>query len=407
PWPLAVDVRGGATATSFPLVAVLPLSNLSGDPKRDYFGDGVTEDIIDALGRFSGVRVMSRNAVRGFKGKSPIAQAIRSELGARYIVQGSVREGDGKLRVAIELSDAEKGVQLWSERYDGEGAQLFEIQDRIVKNIVGSLQVKLTRLEQQRAFTKPTESLEAYDLVLRARSLIDLDERSANREARSLLARAQKLAPDYAEVLTALGEAEWRRAAYGWIEDPPEGIRRAEAFGKRALASADPRAYPRAHSLLATLYTHEGRPEDALVHTERAIAMNPSDASALFRHGHALLTIGKVEEAIVATETAMRFEPRPSPGVPTQLATMYYTAGRYRDALAHADEALARFPNHVGLHAIRAAALGQVGNSDEARKAADQVRRFNPTFQVEDAGTRFKNPEHADKLREGLRKAGL
>src|SRR5688572_27529324 len=195
-----------ATSSTRASIAVMPFANQSGDPKRDYFSDGITEDIINALGRFSGVMVMSRNAVQAYKGR-PGAEVSR-ELGVRYIAQGSVRQADGKLRVVVELSDADKGTQLWSERYEGAGAEVFEIQDRIVSNIVGALAVKLTRIEQQRVSAKPTDSLEAYDLVLRARSLIDRHERSSNREARALLAQAEKLAPDYAEIPAALCEAE-------------------------------------------------------------------------------------------------------------------------------------------------------------------------------------------------------
>ncbi|MGH9578990.1 MAG: adenylate/guanylate cyclase domain-containing protein, partial [Terriglobales bacterium] len=130
-------------------IAVMPFANQSGDAKRDYFSDGVTEDIISALGRFSGVMVMSRNAVQAYKGRAMTSAEISRELGVRYIAQGSVREADGKLRVAVELSDAGKGVQLWSERLEGAGAEVFVIQDRIVKNIVGALAVKLTRIEQE------------------------------------------------------------------------------------------------------------------------------------------------------------------------------------------------------------------------------------------------------------------
>ena len=385
-------------------IAVMPFSNLSGDAKRDYFSDGITEDIISALGRFSGLMVISQNAVRDYKGKTSTPQALRTELGARYIVQGSIREADGKLRAAVELSDADKGVLLWAERYDGEGTELFAIQDRIVKNIVASLQVRLTQLEQLRVFTKPTESLEAYDLVLRARWLLNQVDRSANREARALLARARDLAPEYAEILTTLGEAELQRALYGWIEDPAEAMRRAEELGKRALASVDPRAHARAHALIAGIYSNLGRFEEALGHAERAVELNASDTTALHRRGGALLYVGRIGEAIAVLETAKRIDPDLN-GL--NLAVAYYVAGRYREALAQADVVVARFPGDVALHAIRAAALSQLGNADEARRAADQVRRFSPSFQVEYFGMRFADPKYTAKLHEGLHNAGL
>lgn len=406
PWPLGTDAREHA-AGSFPLVAVLPLANQSGDATREYLSDGMTADIIDALGRFSGVRVMSWNAVQAFKGKDASASAIREALRARYVVRGSVRAAGATVRVAIELSDAEKGVQLWSERYDGEGAQVFEIQDRIVRNVVGALAVKLTDIEQQRAFARPTDSAEAYDLVLRARALLRHDQRAANREARTLLARAQKVAPDYAEAWIAEGEAEWSRAAFGWIEDPEEGVARAEELARRALQSPDTRSHARAHSLIATLRTHTGHADEALLHTARAIAMNPSDTSALFRHGHALLAVGDADEAITTFENAMRYEPRPSIGPYAQLTTAYYVAGRYRDAVAYADLVISIRPDSFAIHALRAAALAQLGNLDEARRSAEMVRRLNPAYQSGGAGTRLLRPEQAARLRDGLAKAGL
>lgn len=406
--PAAGNTRQTTRAEAFPLVAVLPLANLSGDPQRDYLSDGITADIIDALGRFSGVRVMSWNAVQTFKGQEPPeARAVREMLASRYVVRGSLREAEGTVRVAIELSDAERGVQLWSQRYDARGAQLFEMQDRIVTNIVGALAVKLTDIEQQRAFTQPTESAQAYDLVLRARALLSLDQRGANREARTLLGRAQQMAPGYADAWIVAGEAEWERAAFGWIEDPAEGVRRARELARRALDLPDPRAHGRAYGLLAALEAHTGQHESALLHSGRAVSINPSDASALFRHAHALLVLGRADEAITTFETAMRYEPRPQTGPRAQLLTAYYTARRYSDAVAYADMLLSLRPESYEVHAVRAAALAQLGHLDEAGRSADAVRRLNPIFSVDDAGTRFRNPEHAAKLREGLVKAGL
>jgi TolB-like protein/Tfp pilus assembly protein PilF len=387
-----------------PVVAVLPFSNLSGDGRRDYYSDGITEDIIGALGRFPGLLVISHNAARDYRGR-PLPE-VRKELNARYVVQGSLREAGGRLRAAVELSDAEKGVLLWSERYDGEGAEVFAIQDRIVNSIVSSLQSKLTLFEQQRALAKPTESLEAYDMVLRARSLLLQDTRRTNREARELLERALKLAPDYAEVQTALGEAEVQRALYGWIEDPPQAMRRAEERARRVLASTDVRAHPRAYVLLARIHSNLGEAERALDAAERAIALNPSDAQALFQRGSMLLYIGRIEEAVPALEAAKRFEPRPSLFW-LNLSMAYYVAGRYEEALSLTEVLATRFPDDVTLHVNRVAALVQLGRMDEARAGAQRVRELSPLFQVDYMGTRFARAEHTAKLQEGLRKAGL
>jgi len=404
PWPLAADTRSASTA-SIPVVAILPLANLSGDPKRDHFSAGVTEDLIEALGRFSGVRVLSRNAVQQLRASTPPPPAIREAVGADYVLQGSLREANGKVRVAVELSDTATGMLLWAERYDGEGAQVFEIQDRIARNIVGSLHVRLTRLEQARVFTKPTESLDAYDLVLRARALLEEDGRAANREARELLSRAEKLAPDYAEIFVTFAQAEIQRAHYGWIEDPAEGLRRAEMHATRALASPDQRAHARAHSLIALSYGYQNRFEEALRHTEQALELNPSDSMALYRHGSALLFLGRLDEAIAAMETAKRYEP--PAGTRINLSLAYYVAGRYPQALADVDGLLAHAPHLATLHAIRAATLAQLGRLEEAREAAGEVRRLSPLFRVMQYGAHFANPAHTEKIREGLRVAGL
>ncbi len=388
-------------------IAVLPFANHSGDAQRDYFSDGITADVISALGRFSGLMVMSRNAVQAYKGRAVTPAEIGRDLKVRYIVQGSVRQADGKLRVMVELSDAERGELLWSERYEGEDEQVFEIQDRLVRNIVGALAVKLTRIEQQRVFGKPSQSLEAYDLLLRARSLLELIDRGANREARALLARAQQLAPDFDEVLVALAEAELHRALYGWVEDANGAMSRAETLCRRVLASGDMRNHARANGVLASIYSNLGRVDEALVHADRAVELNPSDSTALYKRGMALTYIGRADEAIAVYEAARRIEPQPRLDDAFTAPFAYFVAARYRDGLALADDMLARVPGHVGLIAVRAATLAQLGQSDEARKAANQLRRSSPGFDVELAGLRFRNAADATKLRDGLRQAGL
>jgi adenylate cyclase len=398
---------GDARQDPRPAIAVLPFANQSGDAARDYFSDGITEDIIGALGRFSGLRVISRNSVQAYKGREAKPDEISRDLGVRYIVQGSVRQADERLRVAVELSDAAKGTQLWSERYEGAGREVFDIQDRIVKDIVGALAVKVTRLEQQRAVGKPAEALEAYDLVLRARALINKGARSENREARDMLARAIVLAPAFAEAYVALAEAESLRSQLGWREDPDEGMRRAEELAQRALRIDDPGSNARAHALLGRANAFFARYPEALAEADRAIELNASDAVAYALRAEVLLYLGRIDDSIAAGETARRFDPRIGSDAGFVLAMAYYTAQRRREAVAIADSFIARYPQNTFLHAIRAAALAQEGRIEEARRAAEEVHRFSPFFQVDVFGTRFVQPEHRIRVQEGLRKAGL
>jgi tetratricopeptide (TPR) repeat protein len=324
----------------------------------------------------------------------------------RYVVMGSVRQADGRLRVGVELSDAMKGTLLWSERYGGEGREVFEIQDRIVRDIVGALAVKLGALEQQRAAAKPPANLEAYELVLRARELMRAVQRPANREARSLIAQAIKLSPGYAEAHAALAYAEFQRTVFGWMEDPSDGLRRTEQAARRALAIDDPGANARAHGILGTLHTFTGNYAAALVDAERAIELNPSDALARSLRGSVLLWTGKIDESIAASETARRYDPRLSAEGMFNLALAYYLAGRYREA---AQTAVAVEPNArtVFLRAVQAAALAQLGDAEGARHVAEEVRRLDPFFDVKLFGQRLVNPAHRDKAQEGLLKAGL
>ena len=388
------------------MIAVLPFANHSADPRREYFSDGVTEDIINALGRFSAIRVIAYNTVQAYKARTPVPEKIHRELGVQYLVQGSVREADGRLRVGVELSDAVKGTLLWSERYEGQGMQVFDIQDRIVRNIVGALAVKVSAIEHQRAAAKPPESLEAYELVLRARERMRAVERAPNREARALIAQAIKLSPNYAEAHAALAYAEFQRAVFGWMEDPAEGLRRTEQAARRALAIDDPGANARAHAILGNVHTFTGNYAAALADADRAIELNASDAIARSLRGGILLWLGKLDESIAASEAALRYDPRLPPEGMFTLALAYYLTGRYRDAVqtATAVEPKART---VFLEAVLAAALAQLGEDESARRAAADVRRLDPFFDVKLFGRRLVNPAHREKAQEGLRKAGL
>ena len=403
-WWMAPWMREPAEASAA-TIAVLPFANQSGDPKREYFSDGVTEDIINALGRFPELRVMSHSAVQPYKAAPTPPEQIGRELAVRYLVRGSVRESGARVRVGVELSEAASGRLLWSERYDAEGKEVFEIQERIVGNVAGTLAVKLTSLEQQRAAAKRPESMEAYDLVLRARELIARGDRVSNREARGLLARALELDPRYAEAYAWLADAELQRAAYGWTEGMGDALRRTEEHARAALAINDPGGNARAHSVLGALHSYTGNFNAALAESDRAIALNPSDAFAHAQRGSVLLWLGRIEDSIQATETARRFEPRLTRNATFNLALAHLLAGRHREAVAVCESYLG--PGRGELQAIRAAALAELGQLDKARQAAAEAKRLQPFFDVQAFGGRFVDPALAEKAREGMRKAGL
>jgi TolB-like protein/Tfp pilus assembly protein PilF len=407
-WPMQEETTAPGKRPGYPTIAVLPFANLSGDRARDFFSDGMTDDIIGTLGRFTELRLISRASVEAFRNRSADAAAIREELGARYVVKGSVREADGRLRVTVELSDAESGMVLWADKYDGEGPDVFEIQDRIVLNIAGVLATRVSRHELDHATVKPPAELEAYHAVLKARALVARGERGPNREAREMLARALEKSPDYAEAHALMAAAHTQRAVFGWMEDAGHGYQLAEQSARRAIALGDPGSRARAHGALGTILVTRGHYDLALVEANKALELNPSDAYALDIAGMTLLWLGRFEEAATAMETARRFDPAgrgPNGQFPQIVA--YYMLGRYPEALAAAAASAARYPEASFIHAIHAVVLAQVGRTEESRHSVAQVRRTDPFFKAEEFGNRFVKPENYRRLQEGLRKAGL
>ena len=401
--------KAAAVDAAHPIVAVLPFANQSGDPKRDHVGDGLTEDLINALGVYSGLRVIAHHSVEPYKLGPTNLQTLRRELGARYVTKGSVREDAGRLRVTVELSDADNGILLWSERYDGDGKEIFAFQDRIVRNLVGTLAVKVTRLEEERAVTKPPGNLQAYDLVLQARALNAASTRIANRQARVLLAQALALAPDYAEAYIVFASAEIQRSLdFGWTEDPARSAELAEQYARRALALGGAGTQARAHGQLGVIYSAQQKYEQAQAEVDRAVEINQSDAFALDTRGIVLLWRGQAAEGLASMDAALRFNPagRSAGGAFTR-ALALYSLRRYADSLNASDAALARYPQTSFLHAMRAAALAQLGQTNAAQTAAAETLRLEPFFHAKEFGSRFVDPKLMAHLQEGLRKAGL
>ena len=406
-WTRLAGKPAASETSGRPTIAVLPLTNLSGDASRDYFSNGITEDIINALGRFSGATVIAYNAVQPYKEGGASTAQVSRELGVRYIAHGSVRQIDDTVRVAVELTDAARGTLLWSDRVEGQGRDLFAMQDRIVKSIVGTLAVKITSLELRRSNDKPVESMQAYDLVLRARDLLRRNDQDANRRARQLLRQAVELAPDDAEVYVTLADAEYWRVEQGYVEDSAAALRRSDEAARKALSIDEPRAHARAHATLARGYVLQGLYEEALAHSKLAIELNSSDAEAYLSRASVLLYTGRTTEAITAAEASRLLDPRGSAQQGFIASMAYFAAGRQADAIAITDSYLARHPRFEFLHVVRAAALAESGRPDEARAAAERVRQMSPFFQVDQVGTRFKNPADMLKLQAALLKAGL
>ncbi len=385
-------------------IAVLPFLNRSEDPARDYFADGVTQDIINALGRFSALTVMSWNAVLPYKGQPSSPGEIGRRLAVRYQVEGSVRHAADRVRVAAQLVDTD-GRVLWSVSFDEALGDVFALQDKIATEIAGALAIRVTEFEQRRVFAKPTENLEAYDLVLRSRPAFQRPTRANNVEARALLRRAIQLDPGYAAAYAALAETYHIAVSWGWAESPTVFLGRAKEMADKALSLDD--AEVRARIVLGRIHIFYHRYEQAKAEMDRVIAINPSDAHGLAGRGNILLWLGQTDAAIEALELAQRIDPELNAVDRFALSLAYYLKRRYDAAVEQAELSIRRTETAHFSHVVLAAAYAQQGRTEDAARVAAMVRRIDPTFDPEAFGSKFLKTVDLEHLREGIRKAGL
>jgi len=387
-----------------PAIAVLPFQNQSDDAAREYLADGLTQDIINSLGRFSALTVMSWNAVAGYKGaRAPPADIARS-LAVRYQVEGSVRYTVDRVRVSAQLVD-ERGRVLWSAGYEEAPADAIQLQDRITREVVGALAIRVTQLELQRLAGKPTSSFDAYDCVLRARPALQRPTRAGIVEARTLLRRAVELDPGYAAAHSSLGETFHVAVSMGWAESPDTYWNRVveEANEALRLDASDTRA----RILLGRKYIAYNQFAEAQVEIDRAIAINPSDADALAGRGNILVWLGKTDDAISSLELAQRIDPELNAFDRFALSLAYYLKHRYAESIEQAELNLQRNADARFNHVVLAAALAQAGRREEAESAVEKLRRNDPTFDGSNFGNKFLEARDLAHLREGLEKAGL
>ncbi len=386
-----------------PAIAVMPFVDRASDSARDYFADGVTQDIIAGLGRSSGLTVMSWNAVLPFKGKAASPEAISLGLGVRYQVEGSVTQAGDRVRIAAQLV-ASDGRVLWSAQFDEALADVFTLQDRITTEIAGALSIRITEAEQRRAFAKPTGSLEAYDHVLRARPALQRPSRAGIADARALLRRAIELDPDYASAHAALAETFYIAVSWGWAETPQSFLDSAEGAATTALRLDDSEV--RARVILGRVHLAYNRFEQAQAEMERAIALNPSDAHGLAGRGNVLMWLGQTDAAVESLERALRIDPELNAIDRFALSLAYYLKRRYDAAIEQAQLNLRNSESAFFNSMILAASAGQLGRSEDAARAVREMRTRDPTFDVDVIGSKLRNPEHLKHLREGLTKAG-
>ena len=388
-----------------PSVAVLPLVSLSASPQDDYFADGLTEDIIAALGRFQEISVRSRNSVFNYKDKSPRPEEVARDLNVRYIVEGSVRRSLESIRVAIRLTEAVRGNLVWSENYDSLPKDIFVLQGDITRRIAGTLVVRLSALEAARAAAKPPSNLEAYDLVLRARSFDARGTRTALSQARLLFEKAIALDSNYISGYVGLGKVELYAVTQGWASRPADAVQRAEALATKAISIDEANAG--AHALMGRVHIRRGNYDGALDELKRAVALNSSDADSYDGLGAARLWTGDFEGAIKALELSSEFQPNLSLDTFFTLGTAQLLSGRTADATRTFERSVERYGDTSFISAMLAAAYAAAGRKEDAARQAAAVRQKFPFFTSTDFGSQFRNPEDRQKLAATLKEAGL
>ena len=390
-----------------PSIAVLPFTNISDDPKQEYFADGITEEIITALSKTPRIFVIARNSTFTYKGKAVRVRQVAEELGVRYVLEGSVRKSEQHVRVTAQLIDALTGKHLWAERYDRDLKELFAIQDEITLEIIRALQVSLTEGEQARVIGRSTKNLQAYLKALEASVQFARMDKQGSMKAKQLAQEAIALDPNYAFPYSTLSSAHLLDLWFDFSESPKESMRLAVEASQKAL-SLDP-SDPRTHLGWVNLYIMQREHDKAIASAERAVTLNPGGARSLFALAMAVHYSCRFDEAVTFFEQAIRLDPFPSSIAFRNLGGAYRSVGRYEEAVKQLKKALELSPNDLFAHLTLAITYIELGRPQEAKAEAAEVLRIHPKFSLDYYAK--VNPLKCQSVLENsiacLRKAGL
>ena len=390
-----------------PSIAVLAFENMSGDPKQEYFSDGISEEIITALSKTPKLFVIARTSSFKYKGKELDIRTVGRELGVRYVLEGSVRKAKDKVRIAAQLIDAKTNNHIWAERYDRKFKDIFAIQDDITKRIITALQVELTEGEQARILAKGTDNLDAYLKTLEAVSVarrVDVNEISLMKH---LSEEAIALDPEYAAPYAVIGNAHLMDLRFGVSKSPKESIEKAVGFCKKSLSLDESNLT--AIGTLSFCYSTIRNHDEAIRIAEQGVAKMPGAAAAYASLGRVLVFAGRHSEAIESLKLAIRMDPYPPTYYFFHLGDAYFLKGEYEEAIIAYRKAANISPNSLLPHIGLAAVYGTQGQEAEARSEAEKILKIYPKYSLEASKKRlnYKNPEDTDRFYQGLKNAGL
>lgn len=389
-----------------PSIAILPFTNLSDDPKQDYFAYGISTDLEIDLSKLSGLVVIARQSTVLFKDKAVNVQEASKALGVRYIVEGSVRKIDERLLITAQLVDGITGQQLWAERYERPPRDLFAVQEEVRRKIVVQLGLKLTPEEEARLQRNYTPNLEAYNYVAHAREAYVRITPTDNARAREFYEKAVALDPSYAVAYAGIGFTYAQAWGNFWVKDA-KVLDRAFELAQKALTLDA--SSPVAHELLGVVYLWRDRQlEQAIAEEEWAVAHSPNWFSAYNWLGYALTMAGRPEETIALAERALRLSPLSFSYLPI-LGNAYRMTRQHEKATATYQKILALVPHHVTARAGLAAVYSELGRDEEAQATMPEVLTHNSSITLEDVRLRlpYKDLAELERHLTALRKAGL
>jgi TolB-like protein/Tfp pilus assembly protein PilF len=408
PAAIAREPAAAVIASERPAIAVLAFDNMSDDPDQDYFCDGISEDILTALSRARWFLVIARNSSFTYKGRNVHIRQIASELGVRYVVEGSVRKERNRVRITAQLNDATTGSHLWAEHYDRDLVDVFAVQDEITNAIAAAIEPQIFAAENFRAGRKPPASMDAWDLLMRALSHYWRITREDHVMAQALLEKAIAIDPNYGQAQALLAASHMFGVHLGWAE-LPEVAPVAERAAASAVRLDSDDAW--SHAALGSVYFSTRRLADALAEFETALRLNPNFCLAQGYYALALSYAGRTEESFEAAQRAIRLSPRdPS------LAIYYGIAGyarfmtrQYDEAIALAREAIRHRGDLTGAYRVLAVSAGMSGDAQLAETALAELRRTQPNISLAWIATQLPWRSDADREHylEGFRRAGL
>ena len=409
-WPgkgqdIDISLRGERPEFAKASIAVLPFENLSADPSQEYFADGITEDIITALSRIRNLAVIARNSTFVYKDRAVNVQDVGREFGVRYVLEGSVRRVDERVRISAQLIETESGSHLWAERFDREATDVFSVQDEVTRSIVSALHIEVPAAELERAKRKDTRVMQAYDYVLRGRELSLQFSPGTQELAKEMFRQAIGLDPNYAQAYSYLAVAylnDWRLA---W--GAKDALERAVQFARQAIEIDSGAAL--AHAVLAETLLWRREFDQAVAEIELALELNPNNPFYSLTHGDILTWMGRPDEALPHLQQAIRLNPNFPYIFLWTLGHAYFVGGRYQDAVNTFERLRGRNPDFWPAWLYLAAAYAYLGREEEAQLMADTAYARNPNLSLEDSrkNVPYRRPEDVERLFDGLTRAGM